>query len=70
MKWPWSKPAPLPIPPYPITQERVIVRNEPKPEPSVIVEEGSLSDVGIDVESLTRTGVHKAWDRFTGRLKG
>ena len=63
MKWPWSKPAPLPIPPYPITQERVIVRNEPKPEPGIVVEEHDVSD-------MTKTGVHRAWDRLTGKFKG
>lgn len=66
MRWFRKKPLPA-IPPF---QPPIEVKPVPKEEPSVIVEEGSLSDVGIDVESLTRTGVHKAWNRFTGRPKG
>ena len=66
MRWPWTKP-PLPaIPPYPPIEVKPRVREEPGME----VKEGSLSDVGIDAESLTRTGVHRAWNRFTGKLKG
>lgn len=58
MKWPWSKrpPAP-PISAYrpPITQKRAKPSDE-----GVIVEE-------IDTSAMTRTGVHKAWKRLTGK---
>lgn len=61
----WRR-KPLPaIPPF----QPIEVKPVPKKEPSVIVEEGSLSDVGIDVESLTRTGVHRAFNKLTGRFK-
>jgi hypothetical protein len=68
MKWFRRKPpAPPAIPPYqpPIEVKAV----EPKPA-AIEVKEGSLADVGIDVESLTQTGVHRAWNRFTGKLRG
>lgn len=59
MRWPWSKP--VPIPPYqPDPQPRVIVRNEPKAEPSIVVEE-------VDTTDMSKTGVHRAWKRLTGR---
>ena len=38
-------------------------------EEGIVVEESSLHDAGIDVESMTRTGIHKAWDRFASKMK-
>lgn len=55
MKWPWTKPKPLPIPPYAPPIKPV----EPK-EPSVVVEE-------VDTTDLSATGVHRAWRKLTGK---
>lgn len=59
MKWPWSKPKPLDIPPY----APIEVKPQPKQEPSVIVEEE-------DTSAMTNTGVFKTWQRRAGRMKG
>ena len=65
MRWPWSKREARPIiQPY---QPPVSIREAPKEPPGIIVKEGSLDEVGIDVESMTRTGIHKAWKRLTGQ---
>lgn len=66
MRWPWKRRAPAPtIPPY-----KIPVAKPAEPKGSGIeVKEGSLEEVGIDVESMTRTGIHKAWDRMTGKFK-
>jgi hypothetical protein len=65
MRWFRRKPLPA-IPPY----QPVEVKPRVKDEPGMEVKEGPLSDVGIDAESLTRTGVHRAWNKLTGRFKG
>ncbi len=59
MKW-WfrKKPKPPSIPTYPLPA----IVPHPKPEPGIVVEEH-------DVSQMTRTGVHRAWSRLTGRLK-
>lgn len=58
MKWPWSKPKPLDIPPY-VPLE---VKPQPKEEPGIVVTE-------IDTSDMTKTGVHRAFDRLAGRFK-
>jgi hypothetical protein len=60
MRWPWSKrrPPPPQIPPY---QVPVAKPAAPK-EPSIIVEE-------VDTSAMTRTGIHRAWDRLSGKFK-
>jgi hypothetical protein len=59
IRWWFRKPPPLlEIPPYVPT-----VVPQPKPEPGIVVEEHDVSD-------MTKTGVHRAWDRLTGRFKG
>lgn len=59
MKWPWTKrPPPPTIPPY---QVPVSKRETPK-EPSIVVEE-------VDTTDMTKTGIHRAWDRMTGKFK-
>lgn len=65
MRWFRKKPKPLPIP---VFAPPVEIRA--KPDPGIVVEESSLSEVGIDVEAMSRTGIHKAWDRFAARVKG
>lgn len=59
MRWPWSKPKPLPIPEY--RPVHVVTEHAPK-EAGIVVEE-------IDTSDMTKTGVHKAWDRLSGRFK-
>lgn len=60
MRWFRRKPPKLlPIPPYPPIE----VKPQPREEPSIIVDE-------VDTSDMTKTGVHRAWDRLTGRLKG
>ena len=57
MRWAWwrrRKPAPT-IPPYPVP----VGKQKPK-EPGIVVEEH-------DTSQMTKTGVHKAWNRLTGR---
>jgi hypothetical protein len=59
MRWPWTKrPPPPTIPPY---QVPVSKRETPK-EPSIVVEE-------VDTSDMTKTGIHRAWDRMTGKFK-
>lgn len=62
MRWPWSKrPPPAPeIPPYapPVNIKPI----EPK-DPGIVVDE-------VDTTDMSATGIHKAWDRLTGRFKG
>ncbi len=59
MRWPWSKPQPLPIPPY-RPSAPVQVRPQRRPcDSSIVVEE-------IDTSAMTQTGVHRAWKRLTG----
>lgn len=43
MRWPWSKPAQLPIPPY-VPLE---VKPQPKEEPGIVVETIDMSATGI-----------------------
>lgn len=69
-RWPWKKRAPLPtIPPY-----IVPVAASPAKEkaPGIIVEEHPAGDEA-DLEALrqaqTQTGIHRAWDRLTGKFK-
>lgn len=58
MKWFRRKPLPA-IPPY---QPPVEVRPRAKDD-GIVVEE-------IDTSDMTKTGVHRAWDKLTGRFKG
>jgi hypothetical protein len=60
MKWPWSKPKPPRIPPYREPAER----ERPKPkDDGLVVEEH-------DTSAMTRTGIHRAWRRLTGKDEG
>jgi hypothetical protein len=63
MKWFRRKPLPA-IPPYQPIEVRPRVKDD-----GIEVKEGSLSDIGIDAESLTQTGVHRAWNKLTRRFK-
>jgi hypothetical protein len=55
--WPFRRKNPLPeIPPY---TPPIVVHEHPPKETSIVVEE-------IDTSAMTRTGVHKAWDRLRG----
>ncbi len=60
MRWPWSKPKPLPIPPYrPLPPVQVQQQHRPC-DNSIVVEE-------VDTRSMTETGIFKAWKRMTGQ---
>lgn len=64
MRWPWQKRALRPtIPPYAVP----VAKPQPPKDPGIEVKEGSLEEVGIDVESMTRTGIHRAWRKVTGQ---
>lgn len=58
MKWFRKKPLPA-IPPF----QPIEVKPVPKAEPSVIVDE-------VDTTDMSATGIHKAWNRLAGRIKG
>lgn len=58
MKWFRRKPPPPAIPVYPLPPIAV----KAKEEPGIIVDE-------MDTSQMTRTGVFRAWDKLTGRLK-
>jgi hypothetical protein len=68
MKWFRRKPKTVPpvIPPYVITETGAMYRlvrdvvPVPKPEPAIVVVEHDVSD-------LTKTGIHKAWNRLAGK---
>lgn len=53
MRWPWSKPKPLPIPKFRPDPPQI----EPKPEP---IEVNELH------ESMSRTGIHRVWQKWKG----
>jgi hypothetical protein len=58
-RWPWSKrPPALAIPPY----VAPVIEPKAPAEPSVIVEEHDTSE-------MTRTGIHRAWDRLSGKFR-
>lgn len=57
MSW-WKRDKPPVIPPY----VPVVVETKPKPEPGIIVDE-------VDTSDMTKTGIHRAWDRLSGRTK-
>jgi len=68
-RWPWKKRAPPPtIPPY------VVPVAQPAKEktPGIEVQEHEVAD-DADLEALrraqTQTGMHRAWDRLTGKFK-
>jgi hypothetical protein len=59
VRWPWKKRAPPPtIPPYAVPVSK---RETPK-DPGIVVEE-------VDTTDMTKTGIHRAWDRMTGKFK-
>ena len=61
MSWFRRKP---PAPEIPKFEPPVMVEARPRPkDDGIVVEE-------IDTSAMTQTGVHRAWDRLTGRLKG
>jgi hypothetical protein len=71
MRWPWSKRKPPPtIPPY-----TVPVAKQPDPkEPGIVVHEHDASALDEkDLEALrlaqSQTGLHRAWNRLSGKLK-
>jgi hypothetical protein len=51
-----------PPPAFPPPKPRALYAPKPKDE-GITVEE-------IDTSDMTKTGVHRAWDRLTGRFKG
>jgi hypothetical protein len=60
MRWPWSK---RPAPPLQITPHQVPVAKQPAPkDPGIVVEE-------IDTSDMTKRGIHRVWDRMTGKFK-
>jgi hypothetical protein len=62
VSWFSRKPPPPEIPPY-TPVERSEIKPLPKPkDEGIVVEE-------IDTSAMTRTGVHRAWDRMTGKFK-
>lgn len=66
MSW-FRRPAPLPQIPQYAPPPEIETRTRPGAEPGMVVEETSLNDVGIDVEALSNTGLHRAWDRFAAQ---
>lgn len=58
MKWFRRQPPAPAIPPY----APIEVKPRPKEEPGIEVTE-------IDTSDMTKTGVHRAWDKLTGRFK-
>jgi hypothetical protein len=58
MKWFRRKPPAPMIPPYPPIE----VKPQPKEEPGIVVTE-------IDTSDMTKTGVHRAFDKLAGRFK-
>lgn len=71
MRWFWQKRPPLPaIPPSPY-HAPVSIRETPKEEPGIAVEEHDADEQ--DMEALraaqTRTGMFRVWDRVTGKFK-
>jgi hypothetical protein len=62
VSWFSRKPPPPEIPPYkPVERSEIKPLPKPKDE-GIVVEE-------IDTSAMTRTGVHRAWDRMTGKFK-
>jgi hypothetical protein len=59
VRWPWSKrPPPPKIPPYQVP----VAKQPASKDPGIVVEE-------VDTSQMTRTGIHRAWDRMTGKFK-
>jgi hypothetical protein len=59
MKWQvwWRKQPTAPaIPPY----APLIQREHPPAEPGIVVDE-------IDTSAMSKTGIHRAWDRLAGK---
>jgi len=69
-RWPWKKRAPLPtIPPYVVP----VAAPAKEKAPGIVVEEHAAVGDDADLEALrraqTQTGIHRAWDRLTGKFK-
>jgi hypothetical protein len=72
VRWPWSKKPPPPrIPPY-----TVPVASKPKPKQEAGIEVEEIDAAAVDDQDLaalraaqSATGLHRAWDRLTGKFK-
>lgn len=61
MKWWWQKKPKLPeIPPSPY--QFPVSKCETPKDSGIVVEE-------VDTSDMTKTGIHRAWDRMTGKFK-
>lgn len=68
---PWKKRTPLPtIPPHIVPVAAAPAKEK---APGIVVEEHGAAGDEADLEALrraqTQTGIHRAWDRLTGKFR-